>query len=209
MNTNMFPTKSNLLLAKNTLLLSKQGYELLDKKRNVLIKEIMDLNEKALEIQNNIDTIFTEAYESLKIANIEMGMSNVESFSYGVLKEDSIEIKFRSIMGVEIPIVNYQNKAKNKPNFGFKNTTSSLDKACVNFNNVKDLIIMLSMIENAAYRLAINIRKTQKRANALKNVIIPKYEKLTKDIENILEEREREEFTRLKVIKNLANNKSN
>lgn len=205
MDTSLFPTKGNLIAAKNTLILSKQGYELLDKKRNVLIKEIMDLNEKALEIQSNIDSIFTEAYEALKIANIEMGINNVENFSFGVEKENSIEIKTRSIMGVEIPIVNYENQTRNKPSFGFINTTSALDEAFVKFNNVKDLIIMLSMIENAAYRLAINIRKTQKRANALKNIIIPKYEELTKNIESILEERERDEFTRLKITKNLMN----
>ena len=58
-------------------------------------------------------------------------------------------------------------------------------------------------VENAAYRLAINIKKTQKRANALKNITIPKYEELTKSISNALEEKEREEFTRLKVIKRM------
>ena len=203
MDSNVFATKGNLISAKSTLVLSKQGYELLDKKRNVLIREIMDLNEKAKQIQNNIDTIFTEAYEALKVANIEMGISNVENFSFSVQKEDSIEIKIRSIMGVEIPIVNYENQTRDKLSYGFKDTTSALDNAFAKFNTVKDLIVMLSMIENAAYRLAINIKKTQKRANALKNVVIPKYEKITKNIENVLEERERDEFTRLKVIKRI------
>ena len=68
---------------------------------------------------------------------------------------------------------------------------------------VKELSIRLSMVENAAIRLAANIKKTQKRANALKNITIPKYEALTKDIQNALEEKEREEFTRLKVIKRM------
>ena len=61
----------------------------------------------------------------------------------------------------------------------------------------------LSMVENSAYRLAVNIKKTQKRANALKNITIPKFEALTKSISNALEEKEREEFTRLKVIKKM------
>ncbi|WP_304943212.1 V-type ATP synthase subunit D, partial [Vallitalea guaymasensis] len=55
--------------------------------------------------------------------------------------------------------------------------------------------------ENAIYRLAINIKRTQKRANALKNIMIPRYTDLTKHIQNALEEKEREEFTRLKMIK--------
>ena len=78
--------------------------------------------------------------------------------------------------------------------------TDSLEKA---FEKVKELSIRLSMVENAAIRLAANIKKTQKRANALKNITIPKYEALTKDIQNALEEKEREEFTRLKVIKRM------
>ena len=73
---------------------------------------------------------------------------------------------------------------------------------------VKELSIQLSGIENAAIRLAANIKKTQKRANALKNITIPKYEALTKDIQNALEEKEREEFTRLKVIKRMKQNSS-
>ena len=65
----------------------------------------------------------------------------------------------------------------------------------------KELTIKLSMVENSAYRLANSIKKTQKRANALKNITIPHYEDLSKSISNALEEKEREEFTRLKVIK--------
>ena len=57
------------------------------------------------------------------------------------------------------------------------------------------------MVENSAYRLASSIRKTQKRANALKNITIPSYQALVKDIPNALEEKDREEITRLKVIK--------
>lgn len=201
MDPNTFPTKGNLILAKNTLKLSIQGYELLDKKRNVLIKEIMALNEKAKEIQSDIDKIFTKAYQSLQIACVEMGMSNVERLSYGTPYENSITIRTRSIMGVEIPIVSYDESKKDAPVFGFGNTTAALDSAVSGFNKVKELIITLSMVENAAYRLAVNIRKTQKRANALKNITIPRYEQLTKDIQETLEERDRDEFTRLKVIK--------
>ena len=79
--------------------------------------------------------------------------------------------------------------------------TTSLDAAYKSFNEVKMLSLKLAETETAAYRLAINIKKTQKRANALKNITIPRYEKLISDITSSLEEKEREEFTRLKVIK--------
>ena len=103
-------------------------------------------------------------------------------------------------MGTEIPLVKH-NEEKRNPVYSFYGTTESLDKAKASFEKVKDLTIKLSMIENSAYRLAYNIKKTQKRANALKNITIPNYESLVKTIGNALEEKEREEFTRLKVIK--------
>ena len=201
MNINLFPTKGNLILAKNTLRLSKQGYELLDKKRNVLVREIMELNQRAKEIQEVISDVFTKAYSSLQRANVENGIVNVERLSYGVQHENTVKIKTRSVMGVEIPFVTYENTTSTLPIYSFGNTTSALDDAIYNFNKAKDLIVLLSMIENSAYRLAIAIRKTQKRANALKNVTISKYEQLVKGIQETLEERERDEFTRLKVIK--------
>lgn len=200
MDPNTFPTKGNLILAKNSLLLSKQGYELMDKKRNILIRELMGLIEQAKDIQSEIDVTFTEAYKALQRANISMGIHNVEEISYTVPKEDSIRIKTRSIMGTEIPLVEHD--AKNtEPSYAFYSTTPSLDKVYAKFAKVKELTIRLSMVENSAYRLAASIKKTQKRANALKNITIPNFTALTISISNALEEKEREEFTRLKVIK--------
>lgn len=196
----MVPTKGNLIIAKNTLKLSKTGYELLDKKRNILIREMMALIENAKQIQGIIDKTFTEAYASLQRANIELGIDDVEKIGLAVDVENSIEVKFRSVMGVEIPIV-IMKETDPKPVCGFRDTTTSLDDACRKFNDVKILTRALAQIENSVFRLADNIKKTQKRANALKNIMIPRYEEETKLIQNALEEKEREEFSRLKVIK--------
>ena len=174
----------------------------MDKKRNILVREIMDLNAKAKDIQDDIDKTFTEAYTALERANIELGIQNVEIFAFNVPLEHDVKIKSRSIMGTEIPLVT-NNESVHNPVYSFYGTTESLDKAKTCFEKVKDLTIRLSMIENSAYRLAYNIKKTQKRANALKNITIPTYEGLVKTISNALEEKEREEFTRLKVIKRM------
>lgn len=200
MDPNTFPTKGNLILAKNSLSLAGQGYELMDKKRNILIRELLELIDKAKNIQSEIDTTFSEAYLALQKANIEMGIRSVEDLSSTVPEENSIVIKQRSIMGTEIPLVEF-NESDNKPSYSFYNTRISLDEAVSRFKKVKELTLRLAMIENSAYRLAANIKKTQKRANALKNITIPHYTGLVHDIVNSLEEREREEFTRLKVIK--------
>ena len=202
MDPNTFPTKGNLILAKNALALSKQGFDLMDKKRNILIRELMDLIDEAKDIQEEIDTTFTRAYACLQRANIEHGISTVEELAYTVPIEDSIRIQTRSIMGTEIPKVKYE-KENTRPTYAFSTSRESIDIARDAFCRVKELTLKLSEVENAAYRLAANIKKTQKRANALKNITIPHYEQLTKDISNALEEKEREEFTRLKVIKRM------
>ncbi len=200
MDPNTFPTKGNLILAKNSLELSRQGFDLMDKKRNILIRELMELIAEATDIQEEIDATFTNAYRALQKANIQMGIHEVEQVAYAIPVENSIRIKRRSVMGTEIPKVEYD-KTERKPSYSFYHTKMSLDEACEQFEKVKELTIRLAEVENSAYRLASNIKKTQKRANALQNITIPKYESLVKEIQEYLEEKEREEFTRLKVIK--------
>lgn len=202
MDPREFPTKGNLMLAKNSLALAHQGYDLMDKKRNILLKELMSLIDEAKDIQEEIDQTFTKAYACLQRANIEHGISKVRELAFTVPVEDSIRIQTRSIMGTEIPHVKYDAK-QNDLTYSFSTTRESIDIAREAFREVKDLTIKLSMVENAAYRLATNIKKTQKRANALKNITIPMYSNLVYTISNALEEKEREEFTRLKVIKRM------
>ena len=109
-------------------------------------------------------------------------------------------------MGTEIPHVKYIPDA-GRPTYSFSTTQESIDQAKEAFRKVKELTIKLSMVENAAYRLATNIKKTQKRANALQNITIPMYSTLVYTITNALEEKDREEFTRLKVIKRMKQKK--
>ncbi len=200
MDPNSFPTKGNLILAKNSLSLASMGYGLMDKKRNILTRELMGLIDEAKGIQSEIDTTFRAAYAALQRANIELGINYVQEIGLSVPVDEDVKIKARSIMGTEIPLVQHEERPMGLA-YGFNNTTETLDEARFHFEKVKELTIKLSMVENSAYRLANSIRKTQKRANALKNITIPRYRELTKSISNALEEKEREEFTRLKVIK--------
>ena len=207
MDPNTFPTKGNLIAAKNSLKLATMGYGLMDKKRNILIRELMGLIDEAKGIQSEIDTVFKAAYEALQSANIELGINYVQEIGMSVPVDDTVKIKARSIMGTEIPLVRHE-QGPMKVAYGFNNTSESLDIARQHFERVKELTIKLSMVENAAYRLASNIKKTQKRANALQNITIPMYSNLVYSITNALEEKEREEFTRLKVIKRMKEKKA-
>ena len=128
MDPNTFPTKGNLILAKNSLALAKQGYVLMDKKRNILIRELMGLIQQAESIQKEIDSTFRMAYAALQMANIKLGISLVEEISYSVPVEDSIRIRTRSIMGTEIPLVEADTRPA-FPTYAYYSTNIALDQA--------------------------------------------------------------------------------
>ena len=100
----------------------------MDKKRNILIRELMDLIDQAKDIQSQIDTTFRSAYSALQKANMEVGISHVQEISRTVPVEDSIEIKTRSVMGTEIPLVRSQ-PSSGEPTYAYYGTKASLDEA--------------------------------------------------------------------------------
>ena len=200
------PTKGNLINSKKSLELSTLGYELLDKKRNILIRELMSLIDKAKTIQGKIDKAYDDAYLALETANITMGFC--DEISRSVPEEDSLTLSYRSVMGVEIPIVAIKEKNGLDLDYGLYTTNSTLDLARQRFEEVKYLTAQLAEIENSVYRLAMAISTTQRRANALKNIMIPRFNDTVKYITDALDEKDREEFSRLKVIKRQKNEKS-
>lgn len=197
---NVAPTKANLMNVKSSLEFSQNGFELLDKKRNVLIREMMSYVGRAQELQGRINTTFSEAYEALMHANATMGVQNVNGISMAIPEAQDFSILFKSVMGVEVPHVNYEKKPV-EPTYGFYASSSAMDEAFEKFNEVKFLIYELAEVENAVFKLAIEVKKTQKRANALENIQIPKFKELVKTIGEVLEEKDREDFFRLKVVK--------
>ena len=194
----VIPTKGNLLNIKKSLNLAKLGYSLLDRKRNILIREMMTLIDDAKAIRGEIESTYQEAYLALQNANITLGVC--ENAAKAVPVETGVHVTYRSVMGVEIPHVSLHPQPI-KVYYGFEATNAALDNAFVLFQRVKKLTATLAEIENSVYRLANAIKKTQKRANALKNIIIPRFEIDSKFITDAQEEKEREDFSRLKIIK--------
>lgn len=194
----VFPTKGNLINTKKSLDLAKVGFELLDRKRNIIVREMMTLIDRAADIQSQIDACYSDAYKALQQANVAHGLCDAIAESVPV--EDGLSLTSRSVMGVEIPIV----KLDPQPvelSYGFMFTSALVDEAYIKFDRVKKLTAELAEVENSVYRLATAVNKTQKRANALKNIIIPRLTGTAKYITDSLEEKEREDFSRLKVIK--------
>jgi len=204
MQENIAPTKANLIAAQVSLNFSKKGYELLDKKRNVLIRKIMEFMDRAKEIQQKMRKIFKDAYEALTVANITIGINEVNEVAKSIPQATEFTILTYSVMGVEIPQIKYE-KSRLEPYYSFYHTNTALDVALQEFHQVKYLLYELAEVEDSVYKLAVEIRRTQKRTNALKNIQIPKYETLVKMISERLEEKEREDFFRLKVLKKKKN----
>lgn len=194
------PTKANLIKSKNSLQFAKKGYELLDRKRTVLIREMMSLIHKASELQENIDSEFKKAYEALKLANITMGTESVDEIAKSIEKEKDFDIIYRSVMGVETPIIK-NTETTFITEYGLYRTNPAFDMAVLNFISIRKIIYELAEVENSVYKLAMEIKKTQKRANALDKIQIPRYQETIKYIDEVLQEKEREDFFRLKKIK--------
>ena len=199
---NKTATRSNMTRIQSALKLARRGHDLLEQKRRILTSELMERIEEVKEVQDSMHSIFGEAYFSLQMANVSMGIDSVEKITRIVPEEDRFIVRLRSVMGIDIPEVD-----KIDPDLtpiysmgGTATGTSSvLDNAYVNARRVVALIARLAEVETRVYRLAVQIRKTLRRVNALEKIFIPRSEEQIRQIAAALEENEREDLTRVKL----------
>ena len=189
-------TKGNLIKARKSLALAQNGFELMDRKRNILIREMMSQVEKVKVLREQITSAYQTGYYLLQQANMSSGM--ITAITEQIKVDDSIKLTYRS---VEVPNIIYHQPDSVEVPYGLEGTSSRIDEAYIQFQKVKQITLVLAEVDNSIYRLANAISKTQKRANALKNVVIPRYQSSIKEMTESLEEKEREEFSRMKVIK--------
>ena len=205
-NKQVFPTKGNLIATKKSNQLAQMGYELMDRKRNILTREMMSLLDSVRLLRDEITITYQKAYYALQQANMSLGV--ISDLVEAVPVDTGVHVSYRSVMGVEIPKIHYD-KQSLELTYGLEHANSKLDYAYKCFYKVKEMTVLLAEVENSVYRLANAIRKAQKRANALKNIVIPEFEGNIKFISDALEEKEREEFSRQKVIKATKDRKQN
>ena len=198
-------TKGNLINIRKSAVLARTGYDLMKQKRNILIHEMMSFVDKIKEIRSSLVNTYKRAYIALQEANVTLGI--VAEIAKSIPIDNGLYVSYRSVMGVDIPKIFYE-KTPIRISYGITGTNTKFDYAFTQFQQVRDLTIQLAEVDNICYRLANAIRKSQKRANALKHVVIPNFEKEIKRITEFLEEKEREEFSRMKVIKNKKGKKS-
>lgn len=206
MDTKNLPTKNNLIKIKRTIQQSKEGQMLLEQKKMILQKELDKNKEEAKKLKLRGSKILEKAYHALKIANVEIGIEDMIAISDGIKIDCKIDVKYKTIMGVEVPSVVFPEEEKQRIPYGLYNTTFSVDEAILGFMEVKKYLLELAQIENRIFRLERNIEKVQRRSNALKEIIIPADEKVAKQIQEILDENEKEELIRLKKLKGKREN---
>ncbi len=197
---NIPPTRSNLLRVQQELQSAREGFKILDRKREVLTAELVSMAHDAEVAQEEMATLLATAYRSLEKARLTMGREHMEWAAMATSKTVDVQLKFHGIMGVSIPRIEARGGPPEMP-YSLGDTTATLDEASAAFREVLNKIPKLSEMITSVWRLAGELRKTQRRVNALQYIFIPDYEETVAFITSTLEEREREETFRLKLLK--------
>mgnify|MGYP001477486420 FL=1 len=197
---NVAPTRSNLIRIKKELQFAREGYEILDRKREVLTTELVRVAHEADVLQKEVWKILETAYRALEKAQLTLGSDHVEWAALAANKTVDVHLKLRGIMGVAIPVIEARGEPE-KMLYSLSGTNAALDEASAAFREVLIKMPQLSMLVTTVWRLAGELRKTQRRVNALQHIFIPAYEETVTFIISSLEEREREETFRLKWLK--------
>lgn len=196
------PTKNNLIKLQNTIKQRKNGQKLLEDKSLILKRKLETYKIEKEDLLKQLNVKMKEAQSALNRAIVDVGFDELIDISNAIKMDNSINIKYLSVMGVEMPSCIYQEQEL-EPNYGLYHTTMKVDESIVGFTNAKKILIKLAEIDSAIIQLKKAIEKNERRSKALKEIIIPKDEALAKKITSTLEETEREEFSRLKLVKHV------
>jgi V/A-type H+-transporting ATPase subunit D len=207
-SVNIPPTRSNLIRIRQELAFAREGYEILDRKREVLTTELIRMAHDAEALQKEMWRLLDEAYRALEKAQLTMGREKVEWAALAAHKTVDVRLTFHGIMGVAVPIIE-ANGSPQEMLYSLGDTSATLDEASDAFRKVLSLVPELSRQMTAVFRLAGELRKTQRRVNALQHIFIPEYEETVAFIVSTLEERDREETFRLKLLKTRSGKSKN
>jgi len=194
------PTRDAYLEIQRTLKRVQEGHDLLEQKRQILVTELMTQVEVAKRIKDQIDAVMASAYDALWQAAVQSGITGLRRQSCGVEMEHTVSISSRSVMGVPVPSIECQ-AAPFDVHFALTDGRSSTDEVMRRFVKSLELVAQLAQVENAVFRLAREIRRTQRRVKALEKIFIPQYKESLRYIAGALDERQREEFIVLRKVK--------
>ena len=195
---NIPPTKSSLLELKRRLTFLNEGYRLLERKREMLTRLVYRQLAEYREINQSSRETMVQAYQWLGITQMRLGSNRIRQLAIGMPEAVEAKILPRRAMSVQYPSVEIS-RLPLQP-IGTLGTDASLDETRISFAEMVVKIAKLAEIETALWRLLEEQRKTQKRVNALKYNVIPRYERTIKYVESSLEEEERNGLFQLKLL---------
>lgn len=194
------PTKSNLLSLKEQLSIAKDGYELLEQKREILVMELMQMVERVKLLESDIEKQVARAYPSLKRMFMSVGRDRTERVAHSVSYDFSLTEKRVILAGMAFSSVSVD-LPKRRLAWSYLNSFADCDKVTIEFFELLKLLTEMASIRTIVWRLAREVKKTQRRVNALDKQVIPQTQETSVYIEGVLEERERENIFVLKALK--------
>lgn len=198
---NVVATKIELLKYKRSSQVAEMVQKILDDKRKVLLKNIEEMIEEASRARGGIWDPLQDIYSSVNEAYLSLGSSTVDSVAESTPPVMEVDVKVRRVVDVKVPVLEVTEKDTKSMPYGFADTNSSVDRASKQIKILLPQICKAAEYENTILSLAKALEKTQKLLNALENIIIPQYKQRVRFILATLEEREREEFAKLKKLK--------
>ncbi len=197
------PTKSNLLRVKERLATAEEGYELLEQKREILVMELMRTVERVKILERNLDDVVEKAYPSLKRMLVRTGRARAADLAKSVSYRFEIAEKRQIIAGIDLPSLQVSLPAV-ELKYSPVNSFAECDETVLEFFSLLRILTEMAAVRTVAWRLAREVRKTQRRVNALEKMVIPQARETKVFIESSLEERDRESFFSSKLLKRKA-----
>lgn len=197
---NIAPTKSNLLSVKEHLAICSEGYDLLEQKRELLVMELMNIMEQIKLLEREIDKCVEKAYPALKATLIALGGDRVERIARSVNYTFKLTKRNEVIAGITFTSVDVELPERQLFS-SYRGTSAESDEAMAGFFDLLTLLTKMANIRTVAWRLAREVKKTQRRVNALEKIVIPQDKETVKYIDSVLEERERDNVFVMKSLK--------
>jgi V/A-type H+-transporting ATPase subunit D len=197
------PTRKNLMQIEDRIELSERGHDTLEKKRDGLIMEFMDILDQAQDVREDLEANYQEAQRAIDIARATEGDVAVRGAASALKEYPEITTQSKNIMGVVVPQIESSKVQKNlsERGYGVLGTSARIDEAAEAYEELIDQIILAAEVETAMKKMLNEIETTKRRVNALEFKLLPDLRENQEYIEQKLEEQEREEIFRLKKIK--------
>src|SRR6056297_2077213 len=197
------PTRKNLMQIEDRIELSERGHDTLEKKRDGLIMEFMDILDQAQDVREDLDDSYDRAQDAINMARAMEGDVAVRGAAAALKEHPELTTESKNIMGVVVPQIESSKvkKGLDERGYGVLGTSARIDEAAEAYEDLLESIILAAEVETAMKKMLREIETTKRRVNALEFKLLPELYENQEYIEQKLEEQEREETFRLKKIK--------